>query len=350
LFIENYLVILFKINQMNLDLLKEVLSLPSVSGDESMVRDYIIEYAKTNNIDYYVDKKGNLYLTKGSDYMTSGEYYPCVVAHMDTVHRSHSDLIENKVRLKIESSVYNEGEEGEFTTLIAKHPETDAQTGIGGDDKCGVYVCLEMFNRFDVLKGAFFVEEEIGMKGSKEADDNFFSNVGYAIQFDAPSSNWISEVCSGVRLFDDEFKGEIKGTLNECGYTNFSNDPFTDVNQLASKYDFNCLNLGCGYYRQHSNSEYVVVNEVYDSINAGEKLISKLGLIKYVNKKVVKKPILNESNYNYGYDFDEYDEYVGDEFDEVADTLTDFVLELYKNGISEFEIKEEVSKFLRDMY
>ncbi|NIP32185.1 MAG: hypothetical protein GTO02_22730, partial [Candidatus Dadabacteria bacterium] len=81
----------------------------------------------------------------------------------------------------------------------------------------------------------------------------------YAIQFDAPSSNWISEICSGVKLFDEDFKGEIKGTLNECGYTKFSIDPFTDVNQLASKYDFNCLNLGCGYYRQHTSSEYVIV-------------------------------------------------------------------------------------------
>ena len=28
--------------------------------------------------------------------------------------------------------------------LIAKHPITKEQTGIGGDDKCGVYVCLEI--------------------------------------------------------------------------------------------------------------------------------------------------------------------------------------------------------------
>ena len=42
---------------MNIDFLKEVLSIPSVSGDESMVRDYIIEYAKKNSIEYYTDAK-----------------------------------------------------------------------------------------------------------------------------------------------------------------------------------------------------------------------------------------------------------------------------------------------------
>jgi len=338
---------LYKLTTMNIDFLKEVLSIPSISGNESMVRDYIIEYAKDNGIEHYTDEKGNLYLTKGSDYMTSGEYYPCVVAHMDTVHRSHSDLIGSKTNLIIESSTYSEGSNGEMTTLIAKHPKTKQQTGIGGDDKCGVYVCLEMFNRFDVLKGAFFVEEEIGMLGSKEADDDFFKNVGYAIQFDAPSSNWISEVCSGVKLFDEEFKSEIKDTLNECGYTNFSVDPFTDVNQLAKKYDFNCLNLGCGYYRQHTNSEYVVVEEVFDSVRAGEKLISKLKLEKYIHNKVEKKPLLNEVNHSI-YDFDSYEEY--DEIDKMAESITDIVVDLYNSGINEDEIVKEVANYLRGLY
>jgi len=329
---------------MNIDFLKEVLSIPSVSGDESMVRDYIIEYAKENGIEYYTDTKKNLYLTKGTDKMTSGEYYPCVVSHMDTVHGSHRELIETKTNLIIEDT--GESEMGE---LIAKHPITKEQTGIGGDDKCGVYVCLEMFERFDILKGTFFVEEEIGMLGSKQADDKFFENVGYAIQFDAPSSNWISEVCSGVKLFDEDFKEEIKGTLNECGYTKFSKDPFTDVNQLASKYDFNCLNLGCGYYRQHTNSEYVVVEEVSDSIKAGYELITKLGLKKYVHKKILEKTLIDESNYSYG-SYNDYDDIESDEYDEIAESISDLVIDMYINGVSEEEIKEELADYLRCKY
>jgi di/tripeptidase len=328
---------------MNLDFLKEVLSLPSISGDESMVRDYIIEYAKTNGIEYYTDKKGNLYLTKGMLDSTD-EYFPCVVSHMDTVHRSHRNLIENKVRLTIK--------EHNLSWLTAHHPETDKQTGIGGDDKCGVYVCLELFNNFDKLKGAFFVEEEIGMLGSKESDDRFFENVGYAIQFDAPSSNWITEVCSGVKLFDEDFKTEIKGVLNESGYNNFSIDPFTDVNQLAKKYDFNCLNLGCGYYRQHSDSEYVIISEVEDSLRAGVELINKLGVTKYVHKKTVVKPIVNETYKNgLSSQFDEFDEdpFV-DEFDEIGAEVTEMVITMFIGGIGEKDICEEVSKYLRDYY
>ena len=328
---------------MNLDFLKEVLSLPSISGDESMVRDYIIEYAKTNSIEYYTDKKGNLYLTKGMLDSTD-EYFPCVVSHMDTVHRTHRNLIENKVRLTIK--------EDNLGVLTAHHPETDKQTGIGGDDKCGVYVCLELFKNFDKLKGAFFVEEEIGMLGSKESDDKFFENVGYAIQFDAPSSNWITEICSGVKLFDQDFKTEIKGVLNESGYNKFSIDPFTDVNQLAKKYDFNCLNLGCGYYRQHSDFEYVVISEVEDSLKAGVELINKLGVTKYVHKKTVVKPIVNETNrYGLSSQFDEFDDDpFADEFDEMGAEVSEMVITMFIGGIGEKDIYEEVSKYLRDYY
>ena len=343
---------MYKLNVMNIFFLKEVLSIPSISGNESMVRDYIIEYAKKNSIEYYTDARGNLYLTKGSDKMTSGEYYPCVVSHMDTVHGSHRELIETKTNLIIESINDSENSDG-LSTLIAKHPITKEQTGIGGDDKCGVYVCLEMFERFDVLKGAFFVEEEIGMLGSRVADDKFFENVGYAIQFDAPSSNWISEICSGVKLFDEDFKEEIKGTLNECGYTKFSVDPYTDVNQLAKKYDFNCLNLGCGYYRQHTNSEYVVVAEVFDAVKAGYELIKKLGIEKYTHKKIQEKTLISETNYSqdtyndYEYDFDDY--YIEDEFDELAESISNLVIDMYSNGVSEEEIKQELSDYLRNL-
>ena len=331
---------------MNLDFLKEVLSLPSISGDESMVRDYIIQFANDNNIESYTDKKGNVYLTKGI-LENDTENYPCVVSHMDTVHRSHRNLIESKSKLIIK--------EDNLDVLTAHHPDTDKQTGIGGDDKCGVYVCLEMFNKFDKLKGAFFVEEEIGMLGSRESDDSFFTNVGYAIQFDAPSSNWITEVCSGVKLFDGDFKLEIKEVLNESGYTKFSIDPFTDVNQLAKKYDFNCLNLGCGYYRQHTDSEYVVISEVNDSVMAGIKLITKLGNKKYIHNKIEVKSVLTENHRNDYYsnvDYDKFDDLDEDfdEFDEMGDSVTEMVIDMFMEGISEKDIKEEVSKYLRNIY
>ena len=343
----NLFLSLVKINTMNKDRLKEVLSIPSVYGEEGLVRGYIQKYAEDNDIDFHIDKKGNIYLTKGSEKMNKGEYYPCVVAHMDTVHRKHIPLVYSNQRLDIVEQPYEDSQYTDLqqTALIAKHPTTKEQTGIGGDDKCGVAVCLEMLDHFDVMKAAFFVEEEIGMMGSKEADEEFFRNVGYAIQFDAPSSNWITEVCSGQRLFDTDFKELITENLSNNGYTSFSNDPFTDVNQLAKKFDFSCLNLGCGYYRQHTDSEYVIVEEVEDAIRAGKSLISKLGLEFYKHEK--NKSVLSENRSDFYYTT-YYD--TDDEIKEISDEITDGVIEMVSEGCDREEISEYVYQILEGYY
>ena len=84
---------------MDKKLLENVLSIPSAYGEEELLRDFIVNFAISNNIDYEVDQKGNIYLTKGSEKMTEGEYYPCVVSHIDTVHKNHTNLIKNNERL-----------------------------------------------------------------------------------------------------------------------------------------------------------------------------------------------------------------------------------------------------------
>jgi putative aminopeptidase FrvX len=325
---------------MNKELLKTVLSIPSVYKREELVRDYIKTYAENNGIVYHIDAKGNIYLTKGE--ITEDEFYPCVVAHMDTVHTSQSILVDKDLRLQIVESQYEVDEKTTQTVLTARYPETGKQTGIGGDDKCGVAVCLEMLNHFDVLKAAFFVEEEIGMNGSRVADMEFFENVGYAIQFDAPSDNWITEVCSGVKLFGDEFKGLITETLSNGGYTTFSRDPFTDVNQLAQKFDFCCLNLGCGYHRQHTDLEYVIVEEVENAVKVGISLIEHLGVKYYHHEKPQQ---LNEWSTSAPW-WDTYDE--EEELGLMAENIADSVIEMIAQGADRDDVREFIYDYLEE--
>ena len=100
------------------------------------------------------------------------------------------------------------------------------------------------------------------------------------------------------------------------------------------------------------NSEYVVVEEVSDSIKAGYELITKLGLVKYVHKKIREKTLINESNYSYGAynDYDDDYDFDSDEYDELAESISDLVIDMYINGVSEEEIKEELADYLRGMY
>jgi hypothetical protein len=48
-----------------------------------------------------------------------------------------------------------------------------APTGIGGDDKCGVFACLTLLKELPYVKAAFFVSEETGCHGSLKADPRF---------------------------------------------------------------------------------------------------------------------------------------------------------------------------------
>jgi tripeptide aminopeptidase len=238
----------------------ETLSVPTFSGKEDRMRQYIIDTLNKSGIDNYTDKYGNVYATKGL-----GEYYPCVVSHIDTVHRIE------------EYSVHEDN-----YTLTA-WDENGEQTGIGGDNKAGVFVCLELIERFDVIKAAFFVSEEVGCLGSYLSDPDFFKNVGYAIQFDAPFNNWVSHYSDGVKLFsvDSDFFEKIhiifEKNLPNYGIKSLGYHPYTDVSALKSLYDFSCVNYSVGYYNMHSKREYVSVMDVDLCLNTAIKLIESLG-------------------------------------------------------------------------
>jgi putative aminopeptidase FrvX len=149
---------------------------------------------------------------------------------------------------------------------------------------------LEILKQSPNVKAAFFVAEETGCHGSKNADKNFFSNVGYVLQFDAPGNSMVSEYCMGTKLFDkkSEFFNKCDKVLTE-GFDNrnkYQSHPYTDVYALRGKFDFSCINFSIGYYNYHTKNEYVVVEDVFNGINMGRKMIEKLGYKLHYKKSV----------------------------------------------------------------
>ena len=165
----------------------------------------------------------------------------------------------------------------------------DEPTGIGGDDKCGIFACLSLLEILPNLKVAFFVSEEIGCVGSLKADKAFFNNVGYAIQFDAPENWMVTQYCYGQKLFDEQSEFFIKCEPNfKEMMPNFvlESHPYTDVYSLRKLFDFSCINFSCGYYQYHTRNEYVVVEDLYNSILLGQKLIESLGNNLYPQERI----------------------------------------------------------------
>lgn len=268
----------------NLPFLKEVLSIPTKTYKEDLMVQYLVAWLTENNIEHSVDEHKNVYATKKvSEDLPEDFYFPCVVSHTDTVH----DLTKINIR---EEQLRNA--QGELKLSLKAYDDNGNPTGIGGDDKCGVFACLTLLKELPYLKAAFFVSEETGCHGSKKAKDEFFKNVGYAIQFDAPENWMITEKCFGQVLFDrnSEFFQACDKVLSE-GMSNedmeYMVHPYTDVYALRGKFDFSCINFSIGYYDYHTRNEYVVVEDVYNGIEMGRKMINELGYILHYKKSVV---------------------------------------------------------------
>lgn len=257
----------------DLNFLKEVLSVPTCTYQEDLMVLFLENWLTNNNIDYYKDDKGNVYATKKIQEPNQDFYFPCVVSHTDTVHSITNINIHEE---------YLPNAQGEDKLSLKAYTDRLYPTGIGGDDKCGVFACLTLLKELPYLKAAFFVSEETGCHGSRSADPKFFKNVGYVIQFDAPENWMISENCSGQVLFDrnTDFFQKCDTVLKESmdpHYMEYMIHPYTDVYALREKFDFSCINFSIGYYQYHTVNEYVVVEDVFNGIEMGRKMIEKLG-------------------------------------------------------------------------
>ena len=160
---------------MDINKFKELLSVPTKTYKESKMVDFLINYLHIEGYDWYRDTHNNIYVTKGT--LDEGESYPMFISHTDTVH----ELID-QINVKEEYLVrpYTFGKDfGVEQSLCLKAYDNDGKpTGIGGDDKCGIFICLELLSRLDKVKIAFFVSEETGCHGSKMVDTEFLKDVG----------------------------------------------------------------------------------------------------------------------------------------------------------------------------
>ncbi len=249
---------------MRLNLLKQLLTVPTTSRREDRMVAFLLQHflgRKTVEWDgCMLDEWNNVLISKGGPGIL-----PCVAAHIDTVHPLRPvDVVQQGGRL-------------------IGFDEHGRRTGIGADDKAGIFVCLELWERFDHVAVALFGGEEIGCLGAKHAAAEWFEDVGYVIEFDCPGQGLVSYTSSGTRLFanDGEFIQTAAPVLQAHGLTRWQDHPYSDVMALRKRFNFSCLNLSCGYHNWHQSDEYLVVDEVEAAVKAGAALIEALGCRSY---------------------------------------------------------------------
>lgn len=126
----------------------EICKIPSPSGDEGKVRNWIIENYKDLG-EWKFDSIGNMYLSIGD-----GNKSLLLNAHIDTV-----PVELDKINVVVENNII----------------KSDGKTILGADDKSGVIAILEgVRNKKNELKGRvdilLTVQEETGLNGAKNID------------------------------------------------------------------------------------------------------------------------------------------------------------------------------------
>ena len=238
----------------NYNLLKHLYEVHSPSNREKKMRRVVRRYCEQLGASVTQDSGGNLLVTKGEALV-----YPCIVAHLDQVQDRHAK--DFRV-VKIDD------------TIIGYSPKKHEQQGLGADDKNGIWVALEMLERFDILKAAFFVGEEIGCVGSSCTDMSFFNDCGFVIQADRRNGNDLITDISGT-ICSEEF-------LEAIDYKDFGYKPtggmMTDVLELSERgVGVSCINFSCGYYDPHTDEESTSWSELCNARDFAEHIIAKCG-------------------------------------------------------------------------
>lgn len=267
--------------------LKEILSIPTSFGHEDLVKEYLYSHAKERGYEIDEDLAGNLYITKGK--IDEGMYYPGLCAHIDTVFDgfsgkdNHTELVEKKMYKKIETENI-EGKERYF----ALDPRTNKRTGLGGDDLAGVFIVLSILENIEYGKAIFFVMEEFGLQGSDCVDEEELKQIGYMFSFDAPTGKFYTKSIRGISLYTEEFDNLVYPVLRKHGIRkkDYLSTGLADVYNVVMKGNICSSNIGAGYYKYHTNDEYIIIKETMSMVNLGIELIKKLGNKKYNLHKI----------------------------------------------------------------
>lgn len=165
-----------------------------------------------------------------------------LAAHLDTVHR-------NPVR---DICVSKQGN-------ILMSPQ-----GIGGDDRAGVYMVMELARKLK-CSVLFCEDEEIGGAGAELfTKSGIRPSVSLILEFDRQGKN--------DAVFYDCDNTAFTEFICKFGYHEETGS-FSDISILAPYLETAAVNLSAGYYNAHTLHEYIDLSHVKKGIERAAKII-----------------------------------------------------------------------------
>lgn len=186
----------------------------------------------------------DIYVGDGYLY-AKGDYPVLLVAHLDTVHKE----LPSKIN-------------------ISKKAVVSSPQGIGGDDRCGVFIIFEIIKEIK-CSVLFCEEEEIGCIGAKKFVQTDLckkiNDVNYMIEFDR----------RGLRdaVFYQCDNPKFTKHVESTNYFKTAHGTCSDIKTLMPAMKIAGVNLSSGYFNEHKVSETVDFNGMLSIVNEAKKLI-----------------------------------------------------------------------------
>jgi hypothetical protein len=216
----------------------------------------LLNYCRPSQKNLKVTLAGELLRLRGKERVMNrngflyspGSHPVLLVAHLDTVHKQRPTS---------------------FYIDTTRSPDGDlwCKEGIGGDDRCGIFIVMELIERLD-CHVLFTEDEEVGGRGAiKFCEFGISPDVQYIVEFDRRGKD--DAVFYGCD--NPDFTEFVEG----YGFRE-SNGTFSDISYIAPALGIAAVNLSSGYYQAHTRQEYIRVADVKSIIERAARLISNV--------------------------------------------------------------------------
>ena len=194
-----------------------------------------------------INRKGFLY--------APGDVPVLLVAHLDTVHQEKPEII-----------CFS----GDGRFLMSPQ-------GIGGDDRCGVFMILQIIQ--DVKCHVLFCEdEETGGNGARAfTQSGFKMNVNYIVEMDRRGGN--------DAVFYECANPDFTDFVLSFGFEEKAGS-FSDISVLAPYLETAAVNISAGYHNEHRLHECIDMLAVENNIRRiGQMIETKTELFPFIRKR-----------------------------------------------------------------
>jgi hypothetical protein len=215
-----------------------------------------------------VRHNGNLLLRKGNPHAVQ----PYFLAHTDQVHDYEPYM-----------RVLRDG------NILSAVDGNGKRCGVGGDDKCGIYLALMMLHVLPNCTAVFVRDEEVGCLGSGEIPLSWFSSAAFVLQADRNNGTYdVIRNTNGCNCASDEFMAAVLAlpAALEAGHRE-NTGSVTDIGELGNR-DLNCsmINISSGYHYPHSPNEIVKLDELSVALQLAYECAVELGSERWTHTPV----------------------------------------------------------------